>query len=106
MSEPASAMPSSCTLAAPAFGVREAEFRSLFARALRDSEDVRERSVRLRLDPACEPELRDLLARERECCSFFEFELALTPEAAALRVGVPAGSEDALAFLLGLRPAT
>lgn len=96
------AMPSSCTLDARAFLLREAEFRRLFAGALRRGERLDALSARLLLDPACEAEMRDLLARERQCCSFFDFELADVDETLALTVRVPAGSEDALAFLLGL----
>ena len=98
------AMPSSCALDAPAFRLRQAEFRSLFTRSLRQSEAIDAVSARLLLDPACEADLRDLLARERQCCSFFDFGLAEADGSLVLMVRVPADSEDALAFLLALAP--
>ena len=102
MSRAPARMPSSCTLAAPDFRLREAEFRSLFARSLRAAEETSPTSARLLLDPACEGELRDLLARERQCCPFYAFDLRCSDGSAALTVRVPAGREDALALLLGL----
>ena len=102
MAESRPALESSCSLDAPAFRVREQEFRSLFSRALLDIERVDARTARLGLDPACASELRDLLAREQSCCSFFEFEVEATDERLAIIVGVPAGSEAALADLLEL----
>jgi hypothetical protein len=92
----------SCTLDARAFRIREDEFRALFARALRAVEPITARAARIVLDGACEAELRDALAREQRCCSFFEFDVAAAGEAIAVTVRVPAGSEAALAFLLGL----
>jgi hypothetical protein len=95
--------PDSCTLDAPAFRIREDEFRGLFARSLRAVEPIDVRAARFLLDAACEAELRDLLAREQRCCSFFAFDLeAVRDGVIALTVRVPAGSEAALAFLLGL----
>ena len=102
MSRAPAGMPSGCTLAAPDFRLREAEFRSLFARSLRAAQETSPTSARLLLDPACEGELRDLLARERRCCSFFDFDLRRSDGSPAVTVGVPTGREDALAFLLGL----
>jgi hypothetical protein len=95
----------SCTLDAPALGIRAGEFRAVFARALRAVEAVDARTARIVLDGACEAELRELLARERRCCSFFEFDLAAGGDDVALSVRVPAGSEAGLAFLLGLTSA-
>jgi hypothetical protein len=94
--------PASCTLDAPAFRIRADEFRGLFARSLRAVEAIDARAARVLLDLACEAELRDLLAREQRCCSFFEFELDAAGDVVVLTVRVPAGSEPALAFLLGL----
>ncbi|MDX6541725.1 MAG: hypothetical protein QOI71_3335 [Gaiellales bacterium] len=95
----------SCTLDASAFRIRAGEFRAVFARALRTVEAIDARTARIVLDGACEAELRDLLAREQRCCSFFEFDLVAGGDDVALRVRVPAGSEAGLAFLLGLTSA-
>ena len=92
----------SCTLDAAAFRIREGEFRALFARALRTVEATDARTARILLDGACEAELRDLLAREQRCCSFFEFDLDAAGDDVALTIRVPADSEAGLAFLLGL----
>jgi hypothetical protein len=92
----------SCTLDAAAFRVREDEFRALFARALRALEPTDARAARIVLDGSCVAELRDVLAREQRCCSFFEFDVAARGDAIVVTARVPAGSEAALAFLLGL----
>jgi hypothetical protein len=97
--------PATCTLDAPAFRLREHEFRQLFARRLTTVETVDARSARLVLTTAAESELRDLLAREQRCCGFFDFDVAVGGDVVALTVRVPEGSEDALAFLLGLTAA-
>jgi hypothetical protein len=69
---------------------------------LLDVQRVDARTGRLRLDPGCESELRDLLAREKRCCSCFGFEVESTEERLAVTVRAPAGSEAALAGLLEL----
>jgi hypothetical protein len=43
--------------------------------------------------------VRDLTARESECCSFFTFELAGSDADLELTVGVPAERRDVLAGL-------
>ena len=94
--------PDACTLDAPAFRLREDEFRALFVRSLRTVETVDDRAARILFDGACEPGLWDLLAREQRCCSFFEFDVEAAGDAVSLTVRVPEGSEAALAFLFGL----
>ena len=47
-----------------------------------------------------------MLAHETRCCPFFEFEVEAAERHIALTVRVPLGSEAALAFLLGLMPAS
>jgi hypothetical protein len=97
----------SCALDTPAFRVREDEFRGLFARTLRALEPMDARAARIVLDGSCEAELRELLAREQRCCSFFEFDVEARGDAIVVTARVPAGSEVALAFLLGrAAPAT
>jgi hypothetical protein len=97
--------PAGCTLDAPAFRLREDEFRGLFARALRAVEPIDARAARILLAGACDAELRGVLAREQHCCSFFEFDVDAAGDAVVLTARVPAGSEAALAFLLGLTAA-
>jgi hypothetical protein len=98
----ASDRPAACTLDAPAFRLREDEFRGLFAGSLRAVEPIDARAARILLEGACEAELRDLLARELRCCSFFEFDVDAGEDVIALTARVPTGSESALAFLLEL----
>jgi hypothetical protein len=74
----------------------------LFSRSPKEVEERNARSARLLLDADCEAGLRDLLARETRCCSFFDFEIAPAERHVALTVRVPNGSEAALAFLLDL----
>ena len=96
------ALASSCTLDAQALRVREQEFRSLFSRELLDFERIDAQTARLGLGAACEPELRDVLAREQRCCSFFDFGLEATRHRVVLTVRVPTGYEAALTALLDL----
>jgi hypothetical protein len=57
---------------------RVAEYRRLFAQALigrqRTAEGIR---FRLRAEPGVEPWVRDLAAREKACCAFFAFDVAV-----------------------------
>ena len=99
--EPTS-QPATCSLDGRAFRIREDEFRELFARALRDVNQDDIYTARFYLDPEHEREIRDLLERESRCCSFFAFQVSVTPTVVTVTVGVPNGSEAALAFLLGL----
>jgi hypothetical protein len=101
MTEPTS-QPPTCTLDDPAFRMREDEFRDLFARALRRIEPIHGRAARLFVNSAHEAELRDLLARETRCCTFFDFQVTAAAEAVTVAVRVPAGSEAALTFLLDI----
>jgi hypothetical protein len=103
---PASNHAFGCTLDAGAFEIREHEFRQLFARGLRGAEQIDDRRARLLLDRASEADVRDVLAREARCCSFFDFEIAAAAHGVSVLVRVPEGSEAALEFLLGLASAS
>lgn len=96
--------PSGCTLDVGALIAREGEFRTLFARALRSCERRDANSARLVLDIAWEAQARELLAREQECCTFFDITTAVVDAALIVDVRVPSGSEAALRFLLSLAP--
>lgn len=95
-------VPDACTLPTAERPLRLAEFDELFAAAVRRVEPVSAGHVRMWLTgPAgLEQTVRDLAARETECCSFFSF--TITPEEAGdgqvlrLDVTVPAQYTDVL----------
>lgn len=78
-----------CTLPTAAQPLRVAEFKDLFATALRGIDRVSETTLRLALDPAAETAARDLAARESQCCSFFSFEFTTEPDVLRMRIEVP-----------------
>ncbi len=96
-------VPDSCTLPSSDRPLRVAEFDTFFAESLhtwrRPSAGLL--SVVLNGDP----DVRDLIARETECCSFFTFTLGRDGEGLlVLDISVSAGHEgvlDALAERLG-----
>ncbi|BCB75070.1 hypothetical protein GCM10022251_35630 [Phytohabitans flavus] len=98
-------MPDACTLPTAERPLRLAEFDELFATAVRRVEPVTAEHVRMWLTgPAGLAEtVRDLTARETQCCSFFSF--TITPGAAGngealwLDVVVPAQYTDVLGSL-------
>lgn len=100
-------IPDACTLPTAERPLRRAEFDALFATALRRVESVTPTEARLRLaGPAgLEATVRDLTARETECCSFFTFtvtrETAGQGEAVTLGIEVPPAHADVLASLVG-----
>jgi hypothetical protein len=85
-------VPAACTLPTVEQPLRVREFDAVFAGAIAVD---RPAATRLRLtlpgDRALEARVRDLAARESDCCSFFAF--TLTPAAGRLTVDVdvPAG---------------
>lgn len=84
-------VPRACTLPTPQQPLRVAEFDELFADATQPADRLTPTRLRLHL-PAGEPTVstvRDLVARETGCCSFFFFELRETPVATELEVRVP-----------------
>jgi hypothetical protein len=84
-----------CTLPAAAQPLRVAEFDALFAAALRDVERVAPHRLLLSFAPRVEAEVRDLLARESSCCSFFAFTVTVD-EDLLVEVAVPAQYRDVL----------
>jgi hypothetical protein len=96
--------PQACTLPTAQRPLRLAEFDALFARATRDARRLGPRHLRLTLagPAALEAIVRDLTARESECCSFFEFAVsAPEPGTVRLDVKVPAAYTDMLDGLAG-----
>jgi hypothetical protein len=78
-------IPGACTLPAAERPVRVAEFDALFA-AVIAGERVSARRLRLVLqgrDDLAE-DVRDLVAREADCCSFFTFAVAEEPTGAVV----------------------
>jgi hypothetical protein len=99
-------VPEACTLPTAERPLRLAEFDDLFATAVRGVEPVSATRARLHLTgPAgLADRVRDLAARETECCSFFTFTTTPEPasdgEAVVLGIGVPAAHADVLASLV------
>lgn len=102
-------LPDACTLPTAERPVRLAEFDDLFATAVRRVDSVGADHARLHLTgPAgLADRVRDLAARETECCSFFTFTTTPTTtpepagdgEAVVLDIEVPAAYADVLASL-------
>ncbi|GAA3833286.1 hypothetical protein [Streptomyces chiangmaiensis] len=91
-------IPASCTLPTPEQPLRVAEFDALFAERLADTS----RPDRLRLEmlltggEGVEETVRDLVARESGCCSFFTFTVHPGPEHIRLDVEVDDAHEAVL----------
>jgi hypothetical protein len=94
-----------CTLPTEQRPLRRAEFDALFADSLQRAERLTERHLRLTLTGAddLEPRVRDLTAREQECCSFFTFSIdAPAPGRLRLDIEVPASRTTVLDGLAAL----
>ncbi|XVV17371.1 hypothetical protein ACQP2X_24230 [Actinoplanes sp. CA-131856] len=95
-----------CTLPTAERPLRLAEFDRLFTTAVREVERKQATHARLRLaGPAgLAAAVRDLTARETECCSFFSFTVTAEPgdggERVVLDVEVPPEHADVLAALV------
>ena len=89
-----------CTLPTVDRPLRLAEFDALFATAGRGVE-WRGSGVRIRLagEKGLREEVRDLVARETSCCSFFRFAVAGTDEDLTLDVAVPPARQPILTAL-------
>jgi hypothetical protein len=97
-------VPDACTLPTAEQPLRLAEFDNLFATAVRRVDQVSTTHARLHLTgPAgLADRVRDLAARETECCSFFTFTITpqeATDGEAVLDIEVPAAHADVLASL-------
>ncbi|MCU7729332.1 hypothetical protein ODJ79_36925 [Actinoplanes sp. KI2] len=99
-------VPDACTLPTAERPLRLAEFDDLFATAVRRIDRLGESHARLHLTgPAgLAARVRDLAARESECCSFFTFTTTEQPategEVVVLDIEVPAAHADVLASLI------
>ncbi|WP_212756100.1 MULTISPECIES: hypothetical protein [Flexivirga] len=78
--DPVWAPADACTLPTAQRPLRVAEFDDLFARSLRDVEQLRPTLARLFLegDRDLPAQMRDLIAREASCCAFFNFTATST----------------------------
>lgn len=85
-----------CTLTTAEQPLRMEEFEALFATALRGLERREPGWLHLRLtaDPQVEASARELIERESECCSFFDFRLTHADGDLRLDVRVPEGRVD------------
>jgi hypothetical protein len=91
-------IPLVCTLWPNQTGERLAEFERLFANHLRDLTRPAPRQARFVFQPADEIEdaTRDLLAREQECCAFFDFVVDRQGVNLIVQATVPEGAEASL----------
>jgi hypothetical protein len=87
-----------CTLPTAEQPFRLAEFGAVFASALRRIERREPHWLRLHLaaDQQVEASVRELIARESACCSFFDFRLTRADGEQRLDVRVPAARIDVL----------
>ena len=83
-------VPQVCTLPTVERPLRLQEFDEVFSTVLRGQERVSPHVLRWVFDPAAEATLRDLTARESECCSFFDFGFASADGNVVMSIGVPA----------------
>jgi hypothetical protein len=90
--------PAECTLPTAERPLRVAEFDELFATSLRGLTRPEPLLLRLVLDDAdgIAATTEDLVARERSCCAFFDFELTAIPHGLQLDVSMPAGRTEVL----------
>jgi hypothetical protein len=94
-----------CTLPTEEQPLRVAEFEELFAAHLVGVEQPAPTRGRLTFDagaPGVEHQIRDLTARESECCSFFTFTLApaAQPGRLVLDIEVPGSQQPVLGALM------
>jgi hypothetical protein len=98
-------VPAACTLPTAEQPLRVAEFTELFAALLSGVERTSPTSLALdlRAGPAEEARVRDLAAKEAECCSFFSFAITRrTADRLRCEVRVPAAQAAVLDGLAGL----
>ena len=94
--------PAACTLPTAERPLRIAEFDALFATAQTLDRPEATRLI-LSLD-APGATVRDLTARESECCSFFDFTVADRPGGVHLTIAVPPAHIDVLDALAARVP--
>ncbi len=97
-------VPASCTLPTAEQPVRVAEFDALFADSLRARERFDAGHLRLSFagGDSVAAAVRDLVARESTCCSFFEFTVSADEDRVLLDVVVPPSHAEVLDGLAGM----
>src|SRR5262245_38115547 len=95
-------VPQACTLPTAERPLRLEEFDALFLRSAPGGQRVSARNLRVLIggDARAAAAVRDLAAREAECCSFFTFSIS-TPDPGwvQLDIEVPAGHVEVLDVL-------
>lgn len=91
-------VPDACTLPTAEQPIRQAEFATLCSTALSQAERIDAQHLRLTLAGGADlaDTVRDLAARESECCSFFDFTVTDTANAVTLDIHVPASHSRVL----------
>jgi hypothetical protein len=98
-------VPDACSLPTAEQSFRVAEFDELFAKHLRGANRLGPSTLELTLAAESRATAAELTARENECCSFFEFDLAEVADAVRLRISVPAAYVAVLDGLADRLPA-
>ncbi|MGI8721232.1 MAG: hypothetical protein ACR2JG_03295 [Geodermatophilaceae bacterium] len=97
-------VPETCTLPTAAQPLRQAEFAAMCSTALRRPERLSRLHLRLTLaggDGRADA-VRDLAARETECCSFFDFTITPAADCVVLDIEVPESYVEVLDGLSAL----
>jgi hypothetical protein len=92
-------VPEGCTLPTSERPLRLAEFDALFTAAVRGGERLGVQHLRVTLEGGADvaDSVRNLAARESDCCSFFAFTVTVPdPGFVQLDIEVPAGHVDVL----------
>ncbi|WP_433796401.1 hypothetical protein [Actinoplanes sp. CA-252034] len=89
-------VPDACTLPTAEQPLRLAELDDLFVTVLRGQQRLSSTTLRWELDPAAEATVRELAARESDCCSFFVFTVHPGDDVLRLEIAVPGAQADVL----------
>ena len=82
-------VPTACTLPTAEQPLRVAEFDGLFATAVRPAERTSPTTLLVHLPAGAASTIRDLVARETACCSFFSFDVRASDAGTDVLVQVP-----------------
>jgi hypothetical protein len=91
-----------CTLPTAEQPLRVHELQALLGDALLDAQVLAPTHVVLWLRPRAAAQVRDLVARESDCCAFFTFDVREGEHAVEVNVRVPAAYADVLTGLAQL----
>ena len=94
-------VPTACTLPTAEQPLRVAEFDALFATAVRPAERTGPTTLLVHLPADAASTIRDLVARETACCSFFSFAVTLDSRGIGLEVRAPADALEMVTALFG-----